>query len=84
MVPLKYLNNFWRTPEIPLINYEINLFLNWSKNCFIMAGIIDDQVPTFAITDMKFDVPVVTLSTNDYAQLLHQLKAGFKRAINWK
>ena len=33
---------------------------------------------------MKFDVPVVTLSTNDYAQLLHQLKAGFKRAINWK
>ena len=27
MVPLKYLSNFWRTLEMPLINYEINLFL---------------------------------------------------------
>ena len=25
IVPLKYLSNFWRTLEIPLINYEINL-----------------------------------------------------------
>ena len=27
MVPLKYLSNFWRTLEMPLTNYEINLFL---------------------------------------------------------
>ena len=26
MVPLKYLSNFWRTLEMPLINCEINLF----------------------------------------------------------
>ena len=30
MVPLKYLSNFWRTLEMPLINCEINLILTWS------------------------------------------------------
>ena len=34
MVPLKYLSNFWRTSEIPLINCEINLIITWSTNCF--------------------------------------------------
>ena len=33
MAPLKYLTNFWRTLEIPLINCKINLDLNWSENC---------------------------------------------------
>ena len=27
MVPLKYVSKFWRTLEMPLINYEINLIL---------------------------------------------------------
>ena len=31
MVPLKYLSNFWRTLEMPLINCEINLILTWSS-----------------------------------------------------
>ena len=35
MVPLKYLSNFWRTLEMPLINCEIELILTWSKNCVI-------------------------------------------------
>ena len=26
MVPLKYLSNFWRTLEMPLINFEVELF----------------------------------------------------------
>ena len=30
MVPLKYLSNFWRTIEMPLINCEVSLFLTWS------------------------------------------------------
>ena len=29
MVPLKYLSNFWRTLELPLINCEVNLILTW-------------------------------------------------------
>ena len=36
MVPLKYLRNFWRTLEIPLINCEVELILNWSANCVII------------------------------------------------
>ena len=27
MVPLKYLSNFWRTLEMPVINCEVNLIL---------------------------------------------------------
>ena len=34
MVPLKYLSNFWRTLEMPLINCEVNLILTWSKDCY--------------------------------------------------
>ena len=37
MVPLKYLSNFWRTLEMPLINCEINLILTWSTNCVIVS-----------------------------------------------
>ena len=33
--PLKYLSNFWETLEMPLINCEVNLILNWSKDCVI-------------------------------------------------
>ena len=43
----------------------------------------DDQVPTFRITDTKLYVPVVTLSIQDNAKLLEQLKSVFKRTINW-
>ena len=32
-VRLKYLSNFWRTLDIPLINYEINIILTWPENC---------------------------------------------------
>ena len=37
----------------------------------------------FKITETKLYVPVVTLSTQDNAKLLQQLKSGFKRTINW-
>ena len=35
IVPLKYLSNFWRTLEMPLINCEVNLELTWSRDCVI-------------------------------------------------
>ena len=38
-VPLKYLSDFWRPLEVPLINCEINLILTWSKNFAILSGI---------------------------------------------
>ena len=80
MVPLKYLSNFWRTLELPLINCEVNLILTRSSTCVITnsAG-----AGTFEITDTKVYVPVVTLSTKENAKLLQQLKSGLKRVINW-
>ena len=82
MVPLKYLSNFWISLEMPLINCEINLILTWSVNCVISSAAAN-QTTTFSITDTKFYVPVVTLSTEDNEKLLQQLKSGFKRTINW-
>ena len=29
--PLKYLSNFWRYLDLPLINCEIEFYLNWTK-----------------------------------------------------
>ena len=83
MVPLKYLSNFWRTLEMPLINCEVNLILTWSSACVIVSAIDTNQDATFTITDTKLYVPVVTLSTQENAKLLRQLKSGFKRVINW-
>ena len=67
---------------MPLINCEIHTDLNWSKNCVILTN-NEDLATTFSITDTKLYVPVVTLSTQDNAKLLEQLKSGFKRTINW-
>ena len=78
MVPLKYISNFWRTLEIPLINCEVNLILTWSTNCVIVSTNVTNQNATFEITDTKLYVPVVTLSTQDNSKLLQQLKSDFK------
>ena len=83
MVPLKYLSNFCRTLEMPLINCEVELILTWSANCVIIYTNVNNQVPTFTITETNLYVPVVTLSTQDNAKLLPQLKSGFKRTISW-
>ena len=64
-VPLKYLSNFWRTLEMPLINCKIHLELNWSKDC-IMSTIV---ATTFKITNTKMYVPIVTLSSKDNKKL---------------
>ena len=46
-----------------LINCEIDLTSTWSENYYVKVNPIDDQEPTFIITDTKIYVPVVTLST---------------------
>ena len=69
---------------MPLINCEVNLILTWSANCVIVSTNVANQGATFTITETKLYVPVVTLSTQDNAKLLPQLKSGFKRTINWK
>ena len=95
-IPLKYLGNFWRALNIPLISCEVFLELKWNKNCVITsleqrqvdAGppVVRDNAPTGAtlsITNCKLYVPVVTLSKDDEIKLLTNLKSGFKREIIW-
>ena len=77
--PLKYLSNFWRTLEMSLIKCEVTFDLDWSDSCVICEV---DRATTFAMTSAKLHVPVVTLSTQDNAKLLQQLKSGFKGTIN--
>ena len=60
----------------------------WSWTYFELVSVIiytniANQVPTFTITETNLYVPVVTLSTQDNAKLLPQLKSGFKRTISW-
>ena len=95
-IPLKYLGNFWRALNIPLISCEVSLELKWNKNCVITSlknRIINAGPPvirgnepksaTLSITDCKLYVPVVTLSKDDEIKLLTNLKSGFKREIIW-
>ena len=78
-VPLKYLSNFWRSLEMPLINCKINLELNHTKDC-VMSAIADT---TFKITNTKLYDPIVTLSTKYNVKLVILLEEGFKRPVYW-
>ena len=88
-ISLKYLGNFWRALNIPLIKME----LKCDKNCVItsleqrdIGGGNRDNAPTgatLAINDCKLYVPEVTLSKDDEIKLLTNLKSGFKREIIW-
>ena len=72
-IPLKYLGNFWRALNIPLISCEVFLELKWNKNCVITSleqRQVDVGPPvardnaltgaTLSITDCKLYVPIVT------------------------
>ena len=65
---------------MPLINCEVNLILTWSSTCVISYATGETK---FKITKSKRYVLIVTLSTQDNAKLLQQLKSGFRRTINW-
>ena len=95
-IPLKYLGNFWRALNIPLISCEVSLELKWNKNCLItsleqraIAGanpLARDNPPTdasLAINDCKLYIPVVTLTKDDEIKLLTNLKSEFTREIIW-
>ena len=66
-----------------LINCEVELILTWSANSIIIYTDVANQVPTFEIAETNLYIAVVTLSTQDHAKLLPQLKSGFKRTISW-
>ena len=79
-VPLKYLSNFWRSLEMLLINCKVELLSEWYANCMLSS---EGTATTFAITDAKCYVPVVTLKIEDNTKLSKLLSKGFKRSIYW-
>ena len=96
VIPLKYLGNFWRALNMPLISCEVSLELKWNKNCIITSlerRAIDENNPpnrdgaptgaTLVINDCKLYIPVVTLSKDDEIKLLTNLKSGFTREVEW-
>ena len=87
VVPLKYLSNFSRSLEMPLINCKIKLNLTWKKECALST---DDanaanaaNNPVFIINGTKLYVPVVTLSKEDNKDFIDQQNKGFQRSIYW-
>ena len=80
VVPLKYLSNFWRSLEMPLINCKVYLELNWIEDCILSSN---GDSSKFEITDAKLHVPIVSLTTKGSANLAKQLSKGFKRSVYW-
>ena len=63
-----------------LTNCEVNLIFTWSST-FVISNSTGEK--TFEKTDTKLYASVVTLSEEDNANFLQQIKSGFKRTINW-
>ena len=80
VVPLKYLSNFFRSLEMPLINCKIKLNLAWKKEC-VLSTANGDAV--YIINDTKMYIPVVTLSKEDNKDFIEQQNKGFQRSIYW-
>ena len=86
-VPLKYLSNFFRSLEMPLINCKTKLNLTMKKEC-VLSTLDDDAAnpennAVFIINDTKLYVPVVTLSKEDNKDFIEQQNKGFQRSIYW-
>ena len=80
VVPLKYLSNFFRSLEMPLINCKIKLNLTWKKECILSTDVGN---AVFIINDTKMYVPVVALSKEDNKDFIEQQNKGFQRSIYW-
>ena len=80
VVPLKYLSNFFRSLEMPLINCKIKLNLTWKKECVLSTDAGD---AVFIINGTKMYVPVFTLSKEDNKDFIEQQNKGFQRSIYW-
>ena len=65
---------------MPLSNCKIHLELNWIEDCILYN---DGDSTKFKITDVKFHVTIVTLSTKDDVNLTKQLSDRFKRSAYW-
>ena len=87
-VPLKYLSNFWRSLEMPLINCKVKLKFRWTKHCVLVVTANDNTNVNpnriiFIIKDTKLYVPVVTSSAKENQKLSKALSKGFETSVYW-
>ena len=80
VVPSKYLSNFFRSLEMPLINCKIKLNLTLKKECVLSTDAGD---AVFIINDTKMYVSVVNLSKEDNKDFIEQQNKDFQRSIYW-
>ena len=77
---LEYLSNFWRSFEMPLINFEIHHELNWIEDWILTSG--GDTVKC-KTTDVKLHVSIVISSTKGNLSLTNQISNEYKRSAYW-
>ena len=87
-MPLKYLSNFWRSLQTPLVNCKIELKLWREKYCILSANSNDNDDANsnniiFTIKDTKLYVPFITLSAKDNQKLSKFPSKGFERSVYW-
>ena len=82
-VPVKYLSNFWKSLEITLINYKVELKLKCTNHCILSVGGADNNNANSnnIILTIILYVPVVTLSPKDSQKLSKRLSKGFEKSV---
>ena len=67
VVLVKPLNSFWKTLNISLINFEINVILSWSKICVITSKTTKDAYSEADLAVAAVNIPKnATFSMQNY------------------
>ena len=84
-VPLKYVRNFWRSLEMLLISFKVELKLKWKKYCVLAAAGADngDDNSINIIFTIKDETICPCISTKDNQNLSKFFSKGFKRSVYW-
>ena len=80
VVPLKYISNFFRNLELPLINTKLYMGLNWTKYSALCN---QSQNSIFQITKIELYIHIATLNTENNNNLSELLSKGFERTVVW-
>ena len=80
VVPLKYVTNFFRNLELPLINTKLYMELNSTKYSVLRK---QNQNSIFQITKRELYIPIVTLNTENNNKLSELLSKRFERSVAW-
>ena len=71
VVPLKYLSNFWRSLDLPLVNCEIELDLTWSKYCVTSQVSIKFRVVDQNADSVEYEAVTATTGTKFQIKMLN-------------